>query len=243
MTWSAPVAAAALALLLGLAAGAGARGVAAWGPAGGAGADRSPVATDRRGSARPAGPGLAWEPRAAGLRGSAAPFGRGPLRGPQSRLLAGDPRPLVSPDPARVVAEVADGGDRRLVVLPAPARLADLLAAAGLPTDLPVMGAPGPAAPLAPGGRLVLGGGAPRLERMAAARRVRLGIPLDLNADPAEDLAALPEIGPLRARRIVEHRERRGAFKSVSGLLAVEGIGPATLARVRPLVSAGPGSR
>jgi competence protein ComEA len=212
MTCPAPVAGAAAALLLGLTAAAGARGMAAWGPSGGAGADRSPVATDRRGGA-------------------------------QSRPPAGDPRPLVSPDPTRVVAEVVDGGARRLFVLPAPALLADLLAAARLPAELPVTGAAGPDAPLAPGARLVLGSGGARLERMAAARRVRLGIPLDLNADPAEDLAALPEIGPLRARRIVAHRERHGAYKSVSGLLAVEGVGPATLARVRPLIGTGPGSR
>jgi DNA uptake protein ComE-like DNA-binding protein len=41
----------------------------------------------------------------------------------------------------------------------------------------------------------------------------------------------------------VAHRERHGAFRSVSGLLAVEGLGPATLARVRPLIGTGPGSR
>ena len=52
-------------------------------------------------------------------------------------------------------------------------------------------------------------------------------------ADAATLAAALPGIGPVKARRIVEHRERHGPFGGVEALGAVKGIGPVTLARIR----------
>lgn len=62
--------------------------------------------------------------------------------------------------------------------------------------------------------------------------------PLDLNAATAADLEALPGIGPRTAAAIVAHRERHGPYASVEALLDVRGIGPATLAEVRPLLRA-----
>jgi competence protein ComEA len=62
---------------------------------------------------------------------------------------------------------------------------------------------------------------------------------LDLNrAGPAE-LETLPGVGPALARRIVEARSARGGFRSPDDLLEVRGIGPATLGRLRPLVTIG----
>lgn len=58
----------------------------------------------------------------------------------------------------------------------------------------------------------------------------------DLNrASPAE-LDRLPGIGPVLARRIVEHRERHGPFRSADELLGVPGIGTRLLERIRPHV-------
>lgn len=65
--------------------------------------------------------------------------------------------------------------------------------------------------------------------------------PIDLNAATAEELTALPGIGPVRAAAIVRFREDRGAFRSVDELLDVKGIGPVTLGRLRPLVIVGRG--
>jgi competence ComEA-like helix-hairpin-helix protein len=75
-----------------------------------------------------------------------------------------------------------------------------------------------------------------------AAATLLFGGRLDLNQATAEDLAALPGIGPERARRIVETRaERGGRFERVSELLDVPGIGPKTLARLRAHVTVGAG--
>jgi comEA protein len=64
--------------------------------------------------------------------------------------------------------------------------------------------------------------------------------PVDVNAATAEELTALPGIGPARAAAIVALREERGGFRSLDELLDVKGIGPKTLARLRPLAAAGP---
>jgi comEA protein len=63
---------------------------------------------------------------------------------------------------------------------------------------------------------------------------------VDLNSAPAEELEALPGVGPALARRIVEWRETKGRFRSPDDLDAVPGIGPAVLARLRPRVRATP---
>jgi competence protein ComEA len=59
---------------------------------------------------------------------------------------------------------------------------------------------------------------------------------LDLNAATAADLEALPGIGPVLARRIVEHRAQRGAFRRLDDLLQVKGVGPRLLEGLRARV-------
>ena len=56
---------------------------------------------------------------------------------------------------------------------------------------------------------------------------------LDLNRAGAAELDALPGIGPVLARRIVEHRTHHGPFRRVEELRAVRGVGPRLLARLR----------
>jgi competence protein ComEA len=63
--------------------------------------------------------------------------------------------------------------------------------------------------------------------------------PVDLNRATAEELEALPGIGPALAERIVRHRNDRGPFARVEDLADVPGIGAAILEALRPLVSAG----
>jgi competence ComEA-like helix-hairpin-helix protein len=88
----------------------------------------------------------------------------------------------------------------------------------------------------------------PHLEFSGGALARRGGAPtgspgarptLDLNRAGAAELETLPGVGPALARRIVEARDARGGFRSPDELLEVRGIGPATLGRLRPLVSTG----
>ena len=60
----------------------------------------------------------------------------------------------------------------------------------------------------------------------------------DLNRATVAELDRLPGIGPVLARRIVEHRKRLGAFHSTDELLGVPGIGARLLERIRPHVTA-----
>jgi competence protein ComEA len=63
--------------------------------------------------------------------------------------------------------------------------------------------------------------------------------PVDLNTASAQELDALPGVGPATAAAIVSHREERGPFTSVDDLLDVRGIGAAKLEGLRGLVTAG----
>jgi competence protein ComEA len=60
--------------------------------------------------------------------------------------------------------------------------------------------------------------------------------PVDLNRASEEDLQRLPGIGPVLARRIVEHRQAQGTFKEVDELRRVKGIGKKTFERIRAFV-------
>jgi competence protein ComEA len=135
-------------------------------------------------------------------------------------------------------------------LLPAGARVADLLDRAGGPTAETDLDRVNLAAPLADGQRLYV----PRRGEQApavvgpdggaggggegGAGSLPAG-PVDINTATAEQLDTLPGIGPATAAAIVEHRERTGPFASVDALLDVRGIGPAKLDAIRALVSVG----
>lgn len=59
---------------------------------------------------------------------------------------------------------------------------------------------------------------------------------VQLNSATANDLAALPGLGPGRARAIVAYREAHGSFASIDDLEKVPGIGPSTVAKLRSSV-------
>ena len=61
--------------------------------------------------------------------------------------------------------------------------------------------------------------------------------PLRLNEATAEDLQALDGIGPALAGRIVEYRTTQRPFQRPAELKRVQGIGPATLNELRPVVT------
>lgn len=70
------------------------------------------------------------------------------------------------------------------------------------------------------------------------------GYPRPARVDPdradAADWERLPGIGPALAGRIIADRKANGPFRSPDALLRVPGIGPRTLARIRPFLLPAP---
>ena len=59
---------------------------------------------------------------------------------------------------------------------------------------------------------------------------------INLNTATVQQLDALPGVGPVTAAAIVAWRDANGKFTSVDQLGEVDGIGPARLEKLRPLV-------
>jgi competence protein ComEA len=117
-----------------------------------------------------------------------------------------------------------------LVELPAGARMADAVAAAGgASTDADLAGV-NLAEPLSDGTRVIVPGPGIGVAGSGGDGRIRLA------TASAEELTTLPGIGPVLAERIVAHREEVGAFDTVDDLLDVSGIGERLLAGLRDLV-------
>jgi len=57
---------------------------------------------------------------------------------------------------------------------------------------------------------------------------------VNVNTASAAELEMLPGVGASRAKAVIEAREAKGGFKSLDDLLAVKGIGEASLAKLRP---------
>ncbi len=67
-----------------------------------------------------------------------------------------------------------------------------------------------------------------------SGERLLVGLPVDPNTADTVLLQQLPGIGPSKAEAIIAARDSSGPFETVDDLLRVRGIGPATLAEVRP---------
>ena len=131
-----------------------------------------------------------------------------------------------------------EGAVRRpgLVRLSPGSRVADAVARAGGTTRLADRSGVNLAAPVSDGQQVVVPrrgsvGSAP-----AAAGAAPASDPVSLSSATAEQLDALPGVGPVTAQKIVDYRTQHGAFHSVDELDAIPGIGPARLADLRGLV-------
>lgn len=140
---------------------------------------------------------------------------------------------VIEPPPAAVLVVQVDGAVARpgLYHLPAGSRVIDALGTAGGVTPDAELNGLNLARLVRDGERIIV---PPRGSSGAAPPDARR--PVNLNTATAADLEALPGIGQVLARRIVEYRARHGPVRRLEDLLRVDGIGPRLLERLRPLV-------
>lgn len=139
---------------------------------------------------------------------------------------------------SRVVVDVV-GAVRRpgLYRLAHGSRIADAVTRAGGATSKADLAQVNLAAPLADGEQVVvpkrlLGGAAGASATSSGAS----GGPVQLSTATLEQLDSLPGVGPVTAQKILDYRQKHGAFQSVDELDAVPGIGPKRLDQLHDLV-------
>ena len=114
-------------------------------------------------------------------------------------------------------------------------RVADAVARAGGATARADLALINLAALVSDGQQVVVPARAPPGAAPAAGEAA--GGPVHLNSATIEQLDALPGVGPVTAQKIVDYREKHGAFSSVRELDAIPGIGPARLEQLTELVA------
>ncbi|HEX5598298.1 MAG TPA: helix-hairpin-helix domain-containing protein [Micromonosporaceae bacterium] len=151
---------------------------------------------------------------------------------------------LPDPSPSEVVVAVA-GKVRRpgLVRLPAGARVADAIEAAGgvLPgTDIALLNL---ARKVSDGELILVGVAAPPEAGQpggAGPGDAAAGVDggkVNLNTATQAQLETLPGVGPVLAQRILAYREQHGEFRSVGDLRRVSGIGDIRYEQLKDLVT------
>ncbi|AXK37334.1 ComEA family DNA-binding protein [Streptomyces armeniacus] len=164
-----------------------------------------------------------------------APAGTGPEPSPGKRVTVD------------VSGKVREPGVHRL---PPGSRVADALEAAGGAEPGTETGALNKARLLVDGEQIVVGGSgasaagpAPTDARGSpapggpAGPGADAGARISLNSATAEQLEALPGVGPVLAQHIIDYRTENGGYTSVDELREVNGIGDARFADIEPRVS------
>jgi len=131
----------------------------------------------------------------------------------------------------RVSGLIAQPG---LYLFPHPPQAEEVLALAGAPETAWAGEDPVPS-----GSWLVVGQWEVARLKAPPAERLLLGLPLDVNAVTVSELTLLPGIGPVLAQRIVAARKEKGPFQELDDLLAVPGLGPKNLDRLKSWIRLG----
>ena len=60
---------------------------------------------------------------------------------------------------------------------------------------------------------------------------------VNINRDDASALQSLPNVGPVLAEKIVEHRTRYGPFRKIEHILLIEGVSDKRFREIRHLIA------
>lgn len=149
-------------------------------------------------------------------------------------------KPAARPHAEKLVVVDVAGAVRRpgLYRLPAGSRIQNAIEAAGGSTRKAQLDLVNLAAPVADGEQVLVpaSGAAVGGADASSAPSPSPSAPLDLNSATAEQLDALPGIGPVTAQKIIDYRQTHGAFHHVDELQGVPGIGPSKVAQLKGLV-------
>ena len=169
---------------------------------------------------------------------------------PSNSEQVASPSALPSPTTIRVhvTGAVATPG---VVTLPAEAIVVDAIQAAGGFTDEAVPGDLNLAAPVAAGMQVKVGRRGDESHIVAAESTAPAGDAappsddggsgadgrVNLNTATAQQLEALPGVGPVTAAAIVAWREEHGGFTAATELQEISGIGPKTFSKLEPHIT------
>jgi competence protein ComEA len=118
-------------------------------------------------------------------------------------------------------------------------RVADAVSRAGGATGRADLSLVNLAAPLADGTQVVVPVKAPAgvaTGGPAGSATAPAG-PVHLNVATLEQLDALPGVGPVTAQKILDYRQKHGAFSSLEELDAIPGIGPARIEQLKDVAA------
>jgi competence protein ComEA len=172
------------------------------------------------------------------LLGGGPPAERAPVlpAAPERPAAPAAASPSKAAESSLVVSVVGKVRTPGLVTVPGGARVADALRAAGGALEGTDVTALNLARKLTDGEQIYVGVPPPPAVAAPPASAATAG-KVDLNSASAEQLDALPGVGEVTAKRILDWRTEHGPFTSVDQLRDVEGIGTAKLARLRDQVT------
>ncbi|RIV35679.1 ComEA family DNA-binding protein [Micromonospora radicis] len=155
-----------------------------------------------------------------------------------------DAEPTATPAGDLVVAVAGKVRRPGLVRVPAGARVADAIEAAGGALTGGDVALLNPARKVTDGELILVGvpaptppPGVPQAGGPVVGADPASGSRVNLNTATSAQLETLPGVGPVLARRIIEHRDQHGGFRTVGDLRQVTGIGDARYEQLKDLVT------